>query len=74
MTFVVVFLLTLINGVFAMSEIALVSLNEKKVKNKAEEGDPKSITLHKLLLDSNKLLSTIQIGITFAGFLTSAFG
>lgn len=74
MIFLVVFLLTLVNGVFAMSEIALVSLNEKKVKNRAEAGDAKSKTLYHLLQDSNKFLSTIQIGITFAGFLTSAFG
>ena len=61
MIFLVVFLLTLVNGVFAMSEIALVSLNEKKVKNRAEAGDAKSKTLYHLLQDSNKFLSTIQI-------------
>ena len=57
-----------------MSELALVSLNDKKIRNRAEEGDKKSKILYSLLQDSNKFLSTIQIGITFAGFLTSAFG
>ncbi len=56
-----------------MSEIALVSLNDNKVKAKAEEGDKKSKTLYNLLQDSNRFLSTIQIAITLAGFLSSAF-
>lgn len=69
----IIFVLTLINGVFSMSEIALVSLNDNKVKAKAEEGDKKSQTLYNLLQDSNRFLSTIQIAITLAGFLSSAF-
>lgn len=68
-----IFVLTLINGIFSMSEIALVSLNDNKVKAKAEEGDKKSQTLYRLLQDSNRFLSTIQIAITLAGFLSSAF-
>ncbi len=69
----IILVLTLINGIFAMSEIALVSLNDNKVKAKAEEGDKKSKTLYNLLQDSNRFLSTIQIAITLAGFLSSAF-
>lgn len=69
----IILALTLINGIFSMSEIALVSLNDNKVKAKAEEGDKKSKTLYNLLQDSNRFLSTIQIAITLAGFLSSAF-
>lgn len=71
--FLIILVLTLINGIFAMSEIAFVSLNDNKVKAKAEEGDKKSKTLYNLLQDSNRFLSTIQIAITLAGFLSSAF-
>ena len=70
---IIILILTLINGIFAMSEIAFVSLNDNKVKAKAEEGDKKSQTLYNLLEDSNRFLSTIQIAITLAGFLSSAF-
>lgn len=70
---VIIVILTLINGVFAMSETALISVNENKVKVKAEQGDKKSIVLSNLLSDSNRFLSTIQIGITLAGYLSSAF-
>ncbi len=69
----VILLLTLLNGFFSMSEIALVSLNDNMIKVKAEKGDRKSVTLYRLLQNSNQFLSTIQIGITLAGFLSSAF-
>ena len=67
-----IFILTIVNGVFAMSEIAFVSLNDNKVKVKAQEGDKKSLMVYNLLQDSNRFLSTIQIAITLAGFLNSA--
>lgn len=69
----IIIFLTLVNGLFAMSEIAFVSLNDNKIKVKAEDNDKKSVILFNLLKDSNKFLSTIQIGITLAGFLSSAF-
>ncbi|MFO7295976.1 MAG: hemolysin family protein [Clostridia bacterium] len=62
-----------LNAFFASAEIALLSLNESKVKQKAEQGDKKAQALKNLLRDPNKFLSTIQIGITLAGFLASAF-
>lgn len=62
-----------LNAFFASAEIALLSLNDSKVKQQAEEGDKKAIILKNLLSDPNKFLSTIQIGITLAGFLASAF-
>lgn len=65
-------LLISINAFFAASEIALISLNDNKVKNDALEGDKKSQKLAALLKEPGKFLATIQIGITLAGFLASA--
>ena len=70
-----VFLLILIgvNAFFAASEIALISLNDNKIKLMAEEGNKKAGQLVKLLGEPSRFLATIQIGITLAGFLASAF-
>lgn len=64
--------LVLINAFFAMSEIAIISLNDNKIKHLAEEGDKKAKQIVKLTENSSRFLSTIQIGVTLAGFLTSA--
>ena len=66
-------LLILLNAFFAASEIALISLNDNKLKALAETGHKKAILLQKLLSEPSKFLATIQIGITLAGFLASAF-
>lgn len=66
-------LLIILNAFFAASEIALISLNDNKVKMMAEAGDKKSKMLHNLLAEPSRFLATIQIGITLAGFLASAF-
>ncbi|NGP43835.1 HlyC/CorC family transporter [Bacillaceae bacterium SIJ1] len=65
--------LILVNGFFAASEIALVSLNDNKVKRMAHSGDRKAQKLYDLISKPSRFLSTIQIGITLAGFLASAF-
>ncbi|GEM01557.1 putative hemolysin [Halolactibacillus halophilus] len=62
-----------LNAFFAASEIALVSLNDNKVKRMAERGDKTAQALDKLLSQPGRFLATIQIGITLAGFLASAF-
>ena len=69
------FLLVLIvlNAFFAASEIALISLNDNKIKIMADNGNKKAILLQKLLGEPSRFLATIQIGITLAGFLASAF-
>ena len=69
----IVFLLILINAFFAASEIAVISLNENKVRREAEEGNKKAKKLLKLVDNPGAFLSTIQIAITLAGFLASAF-
>lgn len=66
-------ILIILNAFFAASEIALISLNDNKVKMMAEKGDKKAIMLHQLLSEPSRFLATIQIGITLAGFLASAF-
>lgn len=65
--------LILLNGFFAASEIALISLNANKVRLMAEEGNQKAKRLAEVLSNPSKFLATIQIGITLAGFLASAF-
>ena len=62
-----------VNAFFAAAEIAVVSLSESKLRHKAEEGDKKSQKLLTMLLEPSGFLSTIQIAITLAGFLGSAF-
>ncbi|MGI6168124.1 MAG: hemolysin family protein [Christensenellales bacterium] len=65
--------LILINAFFAMTEIAVISINENRIRRMAEEGNSKAVTLLKIAEKPTNFLSTIQIGITFAGFLGSAF-
>jgi len=69
----VLVLLIVLNAFFAASEIALISLNDNKVKAMAEEGHKKAKLLQNLLSEPSRFLATIQIGITLAGFLASAF-
>ncbi len=69
----VLIILILLNAFFAASEMALVSLSEGKMRKLAEDGDKKAAKLLKLIQEPGSFLSTIQIGITLAGFLASAF-
>ena len=62
-----------LNAFFAATEIAVISLNEKKVRALADDGNKKEIKMLKIIEEPTKFLSTIQIGITLAGFLGSAF-
>ena len=55
-----------------MSEIAIISLNDNMVEKMAEEGNKKAKQIMKLTENPSNFLSTIQIGVTLAGFLTSA--
>lgn len=69
----VLLVLIIINAFFAASEIALISLNDNKIRLMAEGGNKKAKMLHTLLSEPSRFLATIQIGITLAGFLASAF-
>lgn len=65
-------LLTLLNAFFASAEMAIVSLNKTRIKLLAEQSNKKAQLLEKLLKEPTKFLSTIQVGITLAGFFSSA--
>ena len=69
----VLLILTGLNAFFAASEMAFISLNDKKIEKQAKEGNKKAQQIEKMLEAPSKFLSTIQIGITLAGFLSSAF-
>ena len=69
----VLILLIFFNAFFAASEMAYVSLNDAKVSKQAKNGDKKAKEILKMLENPSKFLATIQIGITLAGFLSSAF-
>jgi putative hemolysin len=64
--------LTLVNAFFASAEMAIVSVNKNKMKMLANEGNKKAKILCKLMDEPTKFLSTIQVGITLAGFFASA--
>ncbi|MBW6409048.1 hemolysin family protein [Clostridium weizhouense] len=69
---ILIVILTLLNAFFSSAEMAIVSLNKNKIKILAEGGDKKAQLLEKLIEEPTKFLSTIQVGITFAGFFSSA--
>lgn len=69
----ILLILILINAFFAAAEIAVISLSEARLKKQAEEGDKKARQLLKLTQAPDHFLSAIQIAITLAGFLSSAF-
>lgn len=65
--------LIIINGLFSASELAFLSIDKYSLRKKIKKKDKKAIKIEKLLNNSSGFLSTIQICITFAGFLASAF-
>jgi putative hemolysin len=65
--------LILLNAIFASAEIAVISLNDIALKQSADLGNKKAVRLVKLTEQPSRFLATIQIGITMAGFLGSAF-
>lgn len=69
----VLILLIVLNAFFAASEIALISLNDNKIRTMADAGHKKAKLLQSLLSEPSRFLATIQIGITLAGFMASAF-
>lgn len=65
-------LLIACNAFFAMSEIAIITFNDNKLKKLAEGGDKRAKMLVRLVNEPSKFLSSIQIGVTLSGFLASA--
>lgn len=70
---IILIILILLNAYFAATEMAFVSLNDSKIEQDAKNGNKKSKQILKMLKSPSKFLATIQIGITLAGFLSSAF-
>lgn len=71
---IVILLLIVINGVFVMAEMALVSARKPRLQQWAEEGSPGGQTALELASNPDRFLSTTQIGITLISILTGAFG
>lgn len=69
---ILIVILTLINAFFSASEMAMVSVDQNKLKQEADEGDEKSKKILSLLQDQSNFLSTIQVVITLSGFFNSA--
>lgn len=70
--FIILFLI-FVNGFFSASELAIVSLNDTKIKKKADEGDLQAQKILKLTENPSEFLATVQVGVTLAGFMSSAF-
>lgn len=70
----IILLLILFNGIFAMSEIAVVSSRKTRLQQLANQGDLKARAALDLANSPNRFLSTVQIGITLVGILAGAFG
>lgn len=65
--------LIMINAFFSATEIAVITLNDNKIRKRAEEGDRIARKLVRLINEPGSFLATIQVGVTLAGFLSSAF-
>ncbi|MGL5345825.1 MAG: hemolysin family protein [Peptostreptococcaceae bacterium] len=69
---VLITLLTIVNAFFSSAEMALISVNKNKIKKLSQENNSKAKLLEELIDEPSKFLATIQVGITLAGFLSSA--
>ena len=70
---VVIVLLTLLEGVFVAAEIALVTMRRTRVDQLVEEGDRAATRVKRLIAQPGRFLAVTQIGLTFLGFLASAY-
>ena len=74
MEIIIILLLTLLNGLFSLSETALVSSKKTKLETDAKKGKSGAAAALKLLEDPEQFLSAIQVGITLIGIISGAFG
>lgn len=70
----IIFLLLILNGVFSMTELAMISARKVRLQQRAEDGDRAAKQALDLAENPNRLLSTIQVGITLISVLTGALG
>ncbi|MDB5235613.1 MAG: hemolysin [Hymenobacter sp.] len=73
MEILIILLLAIMNGVFSMSEIALVSSRKSKLETEAQQGNARAQAALDLANEPNRFLSTVQIGITLIGILMGVF-
>jgi putative hemolysin len=71
---IIVLMLVIVNGIFAMTEMAMVSSRKTRLQNRADKGDTGAQKALDALKDPNRFLSSIQIGITLIGILAGVFG
>jgi len=71
---IIIVLLVLANGLFAMAELAIISCRKAKLRKLAEQGDARAQAALELAESPNRFLSTVQVGITLIGVLAGAFG
>lgn len=71
---IIIVLLVLANGVFAMAEIAIISCRKSRLRKLAEQGDARAQAALELAGSPNRFLSTVQVGMTLIGVLAGAFG
>jgi len=74
MEILVIFILTLLNGFFALSEIALVSVKKSRIEHLAAQGNSKAKLVLQLLENPENFLSSVQVGITLIGIISGAYG
>src|SRR3989442_4345419 len=70
---VIIILLIIVNGVFAMSETAFVSARKVRLQQRANEGDTKALAALEMANAPNRLLSTVQLLVTLIGIIAGAF-
>lgn len=70
----IILILVMVNGLFSMSELAVVSARRARLRRAAEDGDGRAATALELAADPNRFLSTVQVGITVVGTLAGVFG
>ena len=71
---VIILILIVINGIFAMAEFAIVSVKKTRLQQRADQGDTRAAAALELANEPTRFLSTIQIGITLVGIFAGAFG
>ena len=74
MEIVIIILLSLLNGFFALSEIALVSVKRSRIEHLADQGNSRAKTILLLLDKPENFLSSVQVGITLIGIISGAYG
>ena len=74
MEFIIILLLLILNGIFAMYELALVSASKARLETMVGKGNKRAKGVLKQLEEPEKFLSTIQIGITLIGIVSGAYG